>query len=231
MVDQGIYVIIDGSGSMSGIKNDVVTGINEFIAEQQQLVAGTNDVVRFSLTAFDTNVMEIFVKEDLNLVNPVSTQETFLGGGTALLDAVGRTLTKAEEDAAVRNIVVIYTDGGENSSREFTKDQIRELFERLDKAGNWQFIFLGAEFEDFAEDAAGFGVMAGAAGGKFSSMNTSKGNVAGTWATVSATTNYHRNATAAQYDTLRSGERDVAVAAAQDAGVDWDTVDEEKSDS
>lgn len=222
MVDQGIYVIIDGSGSMTGIKGDVVKGINEFIAEQQQLVAGTNDVVQFSLTTFDTNVLEVFIKEDLNLVKPVSVQDTFLGGGTALLDAVGRTLTKAEDDAAVRNIVVIYTDGGENASREFNKDQIRDLFERLDKAGNWQFIFLGAEFEDFAEDAGGFGVMSAAAGGKFSSMNTSKGNVAGTWATVGQTVNYHRNATAEQYDTLRTGERDVAVAAAQDANVEWD---------
>jgi len=226
MVDQGIYVIIDGSGSMSGIKNDVVKGINEFIKEQQDEIQATGDTVQFSLVTFDSNVQEVYLKEDISLVKPVSTKDTFLGGGTALLDAVGRTLTTAEDDAALRNIVVIYTDGGENASREFTKDQIRELFERLDKAGNWQFIFLGAEFEDFAEDAAGYGVMAGAAAGKFSSMNTSKGNVTGTWSAVSATTNYHRNASTEQYNTLRSGERDIASASKQDAGVNWDNLDE-----
>lgn len=226
MVDQGIYVIIDGSGSMSWIKHDVVKGINEFIKEQQDEVQASGDTVQFSLVTFDSNVQEVYIKEDISLVKPVSTKDTFLGGGTALLDAVGRTLTTAEDDAALRNIVVIYTDGSENASYEFSKDQIRELFERLDKAGNWQFIFLGAEFEDFAEDAAGYGVMAGAAGGKFSSMNTSKGQVTNTWAAVSATTNYHRNASVAQYDTLRSGERDIASASKQDAGVDWDNLDE-----
>lgn len=226
MVDQGIYVIIDGSGSMSGVKNDVVQGINEFIKEQQADVKGTNDVVQFSLTTFDSNVMEVYVKETLELVKPLTVKDTFLGGGTALLDAVGRTLTNAEEDGAARNLVVIYTDGQENQSREFTRDDIEKLIQKLNDAGNWQFIYLGAEFADFQNEAA-FASMAAAGAGKFSSFNTSKANVGGTWATVTQTANYHRNATESQYSTLRSGERDIAAAATQDAGVDWDSVKED----
>lgn len=220
MVDQGIYVIIDGSGSMSGVKHDVVKGINDFIKEQQDDVKGTNDVVRFSLTAFDTNVMEVYVNEDIAHVNPVTVKDVFLGGGTALLDAIGRTLTTAEDDAALRNIVVIYTDGEENSSTEFSHDQISDLIKRLSDTGNWQFIYLGAEFADFQKEAA-YATMAAAAGGKFSSINTSKSNVGGTWAAVTNTANYHRKATADQYATLRSGDRNIIDAAIEDDNVDW----------
>lgn len=219
-MDQGIYVIIDGSGSMSGVKHEVVKGINEFIKEQQDDVKVTGDDVRFSLTTFDDKVMEIFIKEDITLVNPVKVSDTYLGGSTALLDAIGRTLTRAESDAAQRNIVVIYTDGEENASREFTNDQVSDLIKRLSDTGNWQFIYLGAEFEDFTTESA-FVAVAAASGGRMSGMNTSKSNVGGTWSAVAQTTNYHRHATAAQYDSLQSGERNVTDAAAEDAEVDW----------
>lgn len=220
VVDQGIYVIIDGSGSMSGVKHDVTKGINEFIKEQQDDIKGINEVVQFSLTVFDTNVTEVYIKEDMSLVQPVTVKQTWLGGGTALLDAMGKTLANAELDGALRNIVVIYTDGEENSSYEYSADQIRDMVERLDKTGRWQFVYLGAEFEDFKTDTAYASLSAVA-----DSMNTSKGNVDQTWAAVSNTTRYHRHADANQYNTIKSRGGLIATAAA-DAGVDWDAVDE-----
>jgi uncharacterized protein YegL len=188
--DVGIYVILDGSGSMSGVKNDVVTGINDFIAEQQKDSAANNDRTEFTLVAFDDNVREVYDHEDISLVNPVTVSQTYLGGGTALLDAVGRTLTKAEEDQAVRNLVVIYTDGEENQSHEFTHKEVKDLYEKFSQSGNWQFIFLGAEFAEFAEAGAFVGVAAA------STYNTSKANVGQTWSTLSQGANYYRNATA-----------------------------------
>jgi hypothetical protein len=209
---------------MSDVKKEVVKGINDFIKEQQDDVKGTSDVVVFSLTSFDTNVQEIFVKEDISLVKPVNVKQTFLGGGTALFDAIGRTLTKAEDDAALRNIVVIYTDGEENSSKEFTKDQIEELVEKLSDTGNWQFIYLGAEFADFQEDSAFIAVAAGG-GGSFAGINTAKSNVAGTWANVTQTANYHRNANDAQYGTINT-RGGLINASKQDVDLDWDSVEE-----
>lgn len=227
MVDQAIYVIIDGSGSMSGVKYDVVDGINEFIKEQQDDVKGTNDVVHFSLTTFDSQVMEVYINEEISLVAPVTVKDTFMGGGTALLDAIGRTLTKAEDEQAARNIVVIYTDGQENQSREFTHAQVSELIEKLTDTGNWQFIYLGAEFADFHKEAA-FGTLVGSAGASLSSLNTGKGAqaVRGTWQNVSATTNYHRHADQATYGTFNT--EGVVAAAAASGIADWDAVDESK---
>lgn len=201
MADQNIYLIIDGSGSMSGVKHDVVKGINEFIKEQQDDVAATGDDVLFSLTTFDNNVMEVYSAEDLNLVNPVTLQQTYLGGGTALLDAIGRTLTNAEDVAAPRNIVVIYTDGHENQSHEFTHDQIAKLIEKLEGTGAWQFIYLGAEFGDFQKDAA-FGTLRAAGKRHSHSINTSKDNVSGTFAAVATASNYLRGASTEDYNAV-----------------------------
>jgi len=225
-VDQGIYVVIDGSGSMSGVKQDVVKGINEFIKEQQDDVNGTNDVVQFSLTTFDSNILEVYVKENIELVNPVTVKDTFLGGGTALLDAVGRTLTKAQDDQAARNIVVIYTDGEENSSREFSKDDIEKLVEDLTNTGNWQFIYLGAEFADFTDDAAFAAVVGSASAGSVSSANTSKQKVGTTWSNVTQTAKYHRTATPDQYQRINS-RGGLISASTEDVGIDWDAVEDE----
>lgn len=228
MADQNIYVIIDGSGSMSGVKHDVVKGVNEFIKEQQDDVAKTGLSVLFSLTTFDSNVMEVYSAEDITLVNPVILKDTFLGGGTALLDAIGKTLTNAEDVAAPRNIVVIYTDGEENSSHEFKLEEIGKLIEKLEATGAWQFIYLGAEFGAFQEDAV-YGVTASATGGRMSSMNTSKGQVTNTFKNLSGTASLYRNATDAQVQDYATEDGLVVAAAA--AGIDWDAVkDEDKED-
>ncbi len=223
MVDLGIYVIIDGSGSMSGVKHDVVKGINEFIKEQQDDLASTNDTVHFSLTAFDGNVSQVYIKEDLDLVAPVTVKDTFLGGGTALLDAIGRTLTKAEDDAGYRNLVVIYTDGEENQSREFTKDQIEELVTKLTDTGNWQFIYLGAEFADFHKEGAQAAMAGAAAGGTYSSLNTGKQHTNSVFKNLSKGASYYRSAT---MDTAADIQARGIVASSADAGVDWDAVEE-----
>ena len=210
--DLGIYLVIDGSGSMSGQRNEVVQGVNEFIVEQQADAAATNDDIRFSLTTFDSNVMQIYDGEDISLVRPVTVRDTFIGGGTALLDALGRTLTNAEDAQADRNIVVVYTDGEENSSREFTRDQIKALIERLEASGSWQFIYLGAEFAEFADEAAAIAMS--------STINTSKRSVGQTWKNVSATTSHYHH----MPNTATIAGSGGLIASATLDGVDWDAV-------
>lgn len=225
MADTNIYLIIDGSGSMSSQKHDVVKGINEFIKEQQDDARATGDPTTLWLTSFDSNVHQVYDGEDISLVNPVSVTDTYLGGGTALLDAIGRTLTNAEDNSASRNLVVIYTDGQENQSSEFKHEEIKNLIEKLDKTGKWQFIYLGAEFGDFQKDRA-FAAVASASGS--SSLNTSKSNVSGTWSNVSQTANYYRSATPDQVTTL-SDRGGLLAASGEDANVDWEAV-EDKND-
>lgn len=222
MSDTAIYLILDGSGSMSGTKHEVVQGVNDFIDEQKVDAAKTNDVTILSLTSFDTNVNEVYVQEDISLVNHVSTADTFLGGGTALLDAIGRTLTKAEDNPANKNLVVIYTDGEENSSHEFTKEDIEKLIKKFDATGKWQFIYLGAEFADFQKDQVYTTLsVAGSTG----SMNTNKAATRGTFSRMSQGASYYRGTTDAQAQQLKD-RGGLIVASTEDAGVDWESVED-----
>jgi hypothetical protein len=84
---------------------------------------------------------------------------------TALLDAVGRAIAETGERLAAMPepdrpglvVFVIVTDGQENSSKEYTKPQIKEMVERQQNIYKWQFTFLGANQDAFAE-AHGMGI-------------------------------------------------------------------------
>lgn len=219
MADSRIFLVLDGSGSMSGVKNEVVKGTNELIEEQQAEASASGDTIQFSLTSFDTQVNPVYIGEEISLVKPVTTKDTFLGGGTALYDAVGTTLAEAEKDPAPRNLVVIYTDGHENASSEYTKDQIRDLIKDLEATGRWQFMYLGAEFEDFANEAGAIGIL--------STTNTSKAGVTDTFRNVSQTYNWTKNLSDDDYVTVAA--QGSLISASADAGVQWDTSKEDDS--
>ncbi len=160
MSDLSIFFILDGSGSMSGVQTEVVDGLNEFIQEQKDEAAlGTNVV--FSLTVFDYKPTIVYMAEDIASVQTVTKKDTFLGGGTALYDAIGATLTKAKnENLPGKKLVAIYTDGYENSSTEFKPEEVKDLIKELENDGDWTVIFMSAEINDFAT-AQNLGVAAG----------------------------------------------------------------------
>lgn len=79
-------------------------------------------------------------------IKPLTEKEYTPTGGTALLDAIGRSMRAAKERNAAgkrKVIMVIVTDGEENSSREFTHTDVMQKIEEAKLAG-WQFIYLGA---------------------------------------------------------------------------------------
>ena len=153
-----VTLILDRSGSMSSCREEAENGVNHFIEEQKKQAG---ECV-FSLVQFDTDYE--FVHRGVQ-IKEVPRFELVPRGMTALLDAVGRAINETEErlaklDEANRPglvIFVIVTDGMENSSHEFKKAQIKDLIERQRKDYNWQFTFLGANQDAFAE-AAGIGI-------------------------------------------------------------------------
>lgn len=114
---------------------------------------------------FDNNYELLHDRLDLNAVNPLTEKEYFVGGSTALLDAVGLTINKISkaqanskpEYRAEKVLFVITTDGEENASREYNLDQIKCLIEKHKEKHGWEFIFLGANI-DTVDVAHGFGI-------------------------------------------------------------------------
>jgi hypothetical protein len=86
---------------------------------------------------------------------------------TALFDALGTIIQKTgerlaripESERPARVVFVIITDGAENSSREYTSNQIKEIIQHQSEAYNWQFVYLGANQDSFAS-ASQIGILA-----------------------------------------------------------------------
>lgn len=150
-----ICLILDRSGSMSGRETDVIGGVNGFIEKQKALP----DPAAIAFVRFDTSAIERFrPMQDLHAVMPLNNVDYVPSGGTPLLDAVAETLLSLENDWSRerpdRAIVVIVTDGMENSSRSHSKAQVRRMIEARQESGKWAFIYLGADVDAFHEGAA-----------------------------------------------------------------------------
>ena len=147
-----ITLLLDRSGSMYGKEADVVGGVNQFIADQQKLPQ--EDTI--TMSRFDTDGVETFrARTKVADAKPIDANDFVPRGGTPLLDAVGRTIAQMEEDWKAekpdRAILVIFTDGEENQSREFTKAKIQELIKARQDSGLWAFIYLGTHADAFHE--------------------------------------------------------------------------------
>ena len=149
-----IIAVIDRSGSMSTIVNDAIGGFNTFLADQKT-VPGDG---RMTLALFDDKYDTLYVGKPLTEAEPLSHKTFVPRGGTALLDAIGRTLN--EQGARIKAdgwadkvIVCILTDGGENISREFEQSKIKEMVKHCESHG-WSFVFLAANQDAFAAGAS-----------------------------------------------------------------------------
>ena len=72
-------------------------------------------------------------------------------GSTALLDAVGQSVGALADRPGDRFIVITFTDGHENASREWTKEKVSRLIREREALGNWTFAFFGAEIDAWGE--------------------------------------------------------------------------------
>jgi uncharacterized protein YegL len=150
-----LVLILDKSGSMSGLEKDTIGGYNSML-EKQKSQEGSAHV---TTVLFNHQVEILHDRLPLGCVEPITSKEYTVGGMTALLDAVGTTINRIdqiqqaepEENRAGKVIFVITTDGFENSSREFTYPVLKNLIEKQQKEKDWEFIFLGANMDAVAE--------------------------------------------------------------------------------
>ena len=142
-----ISVVLDRSGSMASIADDIVGGFNEYLAEQRQ-VEGR---VRVTLAQFDSqDPFEVLISGvDLREVTDLDRSEYRPRGSTPLFDAIGRMIAKIDADSAAYSevgapeedqVVLIVTDGYENASREYSRQMIFDLIETRRSRG-WVFVF------------------------------------------------------------------------------------------
>ena len=158
-----LVFILDRSGSMAGLESDTIGGFNSLL-EKQKKEEGEAVV---TTVLFDNQYELLHDRFDIHNVKPVTERDYYVRGNTALLDAVGKTISKianvqrnaGDGEKAEKVVFVIITDGMENASREFTYSQIRKMIQLEKDVYGWEFVFLGANID--AEEVAGrYGIKA-----------------------------------------------------------------------
>jgi uncharacterized protein YegL len=141
-------MIVDRSGSMSTIRADMNGGIHTFVDKQLEGVDGNKRTVSFY--QFDTEHDRV---HDFDLLEKVKTYELVPRGGTALLDACGQAITEVGQKLSAMDedkrpgyvMVIIVTDGMENSSRKYTRAQVKKMVTHQQDKYGWRFTYLGVE--------------------------------------------------------------------------------------
>lgn len=152
-----IYFLLDRTGSMNPMVDDVVGGFNTFLAEQR----AEGDDARMTLVQFDSQDPFEVIADAVRLAKvPELTAATFQPRGmTPLLDATGELIAHASKRVEMREdagkkpesiVVVTFTDGEENASHRFTAATIKELVADKEALG-WTFVFLGAGLDAYGE--------------------------------------------------------------------------------
>ena len=155
-----LVFILDRSGSMAGLEQDTIGGFNTMI-EKQKAQEGE---CRVTTVLFDHELLTLHDRVPLRDIAPLTDSDYTVRGCTALIDAIGATVTKIEgihrylrrEDVPANVMFVITTDGLENASKEYAADQVRKMIEKHKKQG-WEFLFIGANI-DAVETAKHFGI-------------------------------------------------------------------------
>jgi uncharacterized protein YegL len=159
-----LVLLLDKSGSMSAVTDATIEGTNSFINKQkQQPGEAVLHVVQFDdVLETSHNYVDLKKAPLLNHYNYVPR------GGTALLDAIGRTIDAVgmklaslpESERPGKVIFLIQTDGAENRSRNFTYEQIQDKIKHQTDVYKWDFVFLGAN-QDAIASASSIGISAG----------------------------------------------------------------------
>ena len=156
-----IVFILDRSGSMSGLEQDTIGGFNSMIQKQR----GEEGEALVSTVLFNNQSCVIHDRVKVQEIAAMTRNEYFVGGSTALLDAIGGAIHHIgnvhkyarEEDIPEHTLFVITTDGMENASHQYSSDEVKAMIQRQKEKYGWEFLFLGANI-DAVETAASFGI-------------------------------------------------------------------------
>ena len=148
-----LSILLDRSGSMMSIANDIVDGLNALLTSQRTL---PGEVI-VTLAQFDSEgPFELLIDAvPLREVTDIERSWFQPRGSTPLFDGIGRLLSHIDASSLgqrhdVDHVVAIVTDGEENASSEFSRQDVFDLIDGKGKGG-WVFIYLGSEPQSYAD--------------------------------------------------------------------------------
>lgn len=136
-----VVILLDRTGSMQSVKQETISGFNGYIDGLSNQPGLFVTVRQFDSQSMDTLCDGVAVKD----VNRLTDASYVPRGATNLFDAVGSTikLTRDSTKKESKVMVVILTDGEENSSQEFTAESVKALMKECEDRDKWTFAFIG----------------------------------------------------------------------------------------
>ena len=155
-----VCFVVDSSGSMASSIDDVKGGFKKIIEEQKANIKGECAVSYFD---FNSTVTEVYRGKNVKEINSELNYTPF--GMTALMDGVGIAIdtigkwlnSMPEDEKPEQNMIVIITDGGENFSKEYSANRVREMIKHQQDKYSWNFVYLGADLNN-VKDAIDLGI-------------------------------------------------------------------------
>lgn len=143
--EMDVVFLLDRSGSMSGSETATIEGYNSYLNKQRKNKLNT----KITTVLFDDKYELLHEQKSITQINNLTEKEYYVRGCTALLDAIGITITNLDKKVGNNKVLfVITTDGLENASQEFNKQKIKSLIE---SHSNWEFIYIGANIDSYSE--------------------------------------------------------------------------------
>ena len=140
-----VFFLLDMTGSMGVDKPATINAFNEYIGglKANEGTAG----FKFSLAVFNSDIgiglnIEKGSLTDVPELNDVNYAPA---GTTPLYDAIGLSIDSLEEVQG-QVLFIILTDGEENASQQFDKEEILKRISNRTEQG-WKFVFLGCDID------------------------------------------------------------------------------------
>jgi hypothetical protein len=162
-----ITVVLDETGSMMGRRDMTISGFNEFMESQKDKALGDCSV---NLIQFNSVKGAVTVYKDKPIADvPEMTHNDYHpSDNTPLYDALAQGILDTEHEYEKANavlsrlvgkntqaatpmvVVLVMTDGEENSSHQYTREQIFKMVNDR-RAKGWSFVFMGADMDAWAQ--------------------------------------------------------------------------------
>lgn len=138
-----VVFILDKSGSMSGSEESTISSFNEYLEKEKK----NNYKTRITTILFSDDYSYLYKGADVSKVSPLTRDDYFVGGCTALYDAIGSSINYIDRCDTDKVLFIIITDGYENASKEFDKEKIRSM---IKDHSNYEFIYIGADIDSYS---------------------------------------------------------------------------------
>ena len=138
-----VVFILDKSGSMNNNVENTITSFNEYLEKEKQ----SKFTTKITTVLFSDNYKYLHKNVDVKKVKPITNKEYYCYGCTALYDAIGSSINYIDNIKHDKVLFVIITDGYENASKEYKKEDITKM---IKEHKSYEFIYIGADIDSYA---------------------------------------------------------------------------------